>query len=57
MKIKNEKQLQKLLDSKIEIPVYYSENIDNSRVYLDLEWMRDEFETKLLELEKAILDY
>jgi hypothetical protein len=58
MKIKNEKELQKILDGYITIPVYWTEQeINHERVLIDEESMREEFENKLKEIVEAVNNY
>ena len=57
MKIRNEKELQKVLDGSINVPVYYTENTDGTRVYIDEESIKEEFENKLKEIVKAVENY
>jgi len=62
MIIKNEKELDELLESKITIPVYWNETgdigtISEGRITIDEESMRDEFEIKLKEIVEAVSNY
>ena len=62
MIIKNEKELDELLESKIVIPVYWNEagdpgTISEGRITIDEEGMRDEFEIKLKEIVEAVSNY
>ncbi len=57
MKIQNEKELQIILDSKISIPVYWSQNVDNTRVYIDEDSIREEFESQLKLIMEAVNNY
>lgn len=63
LKINNEKELDKVLNSKICIPVYYSEDpsdrgtIAEGIIHIDEESMRDEFENKLADIVQAIANY
>jgi len=55
MIIKNETELQKILDGNIIIPIYWHD--DEDRVYIDEDGIRDEFENKLREIIKAVENY
>lgn len=56
-KIKNEKELEEILNGIVQVPVYYSQNVDSSRVEIDCESMREEFEKQLQELVYAVVNY
>lgn len=63
LKIKSEKDLDRMLNSSICVPVYYSEDpsdngtIAEGIVHIDEESMREEFENKLAEIVSAIAKY
>jgi len=57
-KIKNDKELFAILDGQFIIPIYWQEeDVDNSRVRVDEESMREEFEDKLQELVEMVDNY
>jgi hypothetical protein len=58
MKIKNEKELQKILDGSITIPIYWQyRGTGDDRIDISKEEMREEFENKLKEIVEAIENY
>jgi hypothetical protein len=63
LKIKNEKELDKVLNDKICVPVYHaidpSDNgtIAEGIVHIDEESMREEFENKLADIVQAVANY
>lgn len=58
MKIKNEKQLQEVLDSSISVPVYWQyRDMLQDRVFIDEESIREEFEKRLKEIIEAVENY
>lgn len=63
LKIKNEKELDKVLNSEIRIPVYHTTNpsdngtIAEGIIRIDEESMREEFENKLADIVNAVANY
>ncbi len=55
LKIKNDKDLERLLKDKICVPIYYSKDFsDKGIIYIDEEGIREEFENKLVDIMQII---
>lgn len=56
-KITKEEELQKVLDGNITIPVYWTQNVDGTRVHIDEENMIDNFTTELRKIVEVVENY
>lgn len=58
MKIKNDKQLEEVLNSIICVPVYWQyRDVSQTNIIIDEESIREEFNQKLEEIINAVRDY
>lgn len=58
MEIKNDKQLEKVLDGSISVPIYWQyRDVSQTNVIIDKESIREEFENKLTDIISAIENY